>query len=110
MSKIAFIGLGNMGAGMAANLAKAGHDVLAFDLSAAALARAEAAGCRAAGSAAEAVKAADTVITMLPAGAHVRSVWSDQVIPNARPGALLIDCSTIDVDSARVVSSAAEAA
>ena len=110
MSKIAFIGLGNMGAGMAANLAKAGHDVLAFDLSAAALARAEAAGCRAAGSAAEAVKAADTVITMLPAGAHVRSVWSDQVIPNARPGALLIDCSTIDVDSARVVSSAAVAA
>ncbi len=107
MSKIAFIGLGNMGAGMAANLAKSGQDVTAFDLATAALARAVDAGCKAGGSAAETVKDADIVITMLPAGAHVRSVWTGEVIPNARPGALLIDCSTIDVDSARAVAKAA---
>ncbi len=107
MSTVAFIGLGNMGAGMAANLAKAGRDVLAFDLSAAALDRAEAAGCRRAASAGAAVGAADVVITMLPAGAHVRAVWNGDVIPHARPDALLIDCSTIDVDSARTVAAAA---
>ena len=107
MSKIAFIGLGNMGAGMAANLAKAGQEVTAFDLAAAALARAVDAGCKAAGSAADAVRDADIVVTMLPAGAHVRSVWTGEVIPNARQGALLIDCSTIDVDSARAVAKAA---
>ncbi|HLZ81953.1 MAG TPA: 3-hydroxyisobutyrate dehydrogenase [Caulobacteraceae bacterium] len=110
MTTIAFIGLGNMGAGMAANLAKAGHDVLAFDLSAAALERARSAGCRIAASATEAAGEAETVITMLPAGAHVRQVWTDSVIPAARQGALLIDCSTIDVDSARAVSAAAVAA
>jgi 3-hydroxyisobutyrate dehydrogenase len=110
MTTIAFIGLGNMGAGMAANLVKAGHDVLAFDLSAAALDKAKASGCRAAGGAGEAAAAAETVITMLPAGAHVRQVWSEAVIPNAQKGALLIDCSTIDVDSTRVVSKAAQAA
>jgi len=110
MTTIAFIGLGNMGAGMAANLAKAGHDVLAFDLSPAALDRARGAGCRIAASAAEAVGEAETVITMLPAGAHVRQVWTESVIPSARQGALLIDCSTIDVDSARAVSAAAVAA
>ena len=107
MTTIAFIGLGNMGAGMAANLAKAGHDVLAFDLSAAALARAEAAGCRIAASASEAAAAADTVITMLPAGGHVRQVWTQSLITNAKAGTLMIDCSTIDVDSARAVSTAA---
>src|SRR5271165_5866623 len=101
MTTIAFIGLGNMGAGMAANLAKAGHDVLAFDPSPAALDRARGAGCRIAGSAQEAVGEADAVITMLPAGAHVRQVWAESVIPGARQGALVIDCSTIDVDSAR---------
>jgi 3-hydroxyisobutyrate dehydrogenase len=110
MTTIAFIGLGNMGAGMAANLAKAGHDVLAFDLSPAALDRARGAGCRVAASATEAVGEAETVITMLPAGVHVRQVWTEAVIPAARPGALLIDCSTIDVDSARAVSAAAVAA
>ena len=110
MTTIAFIGLGNMGAGMAANLAKAGHDVLASDLSPAALDRARGAGCRVAASAAEAVGEAETVITMLPAGAHVRQVWAEAVIPAARPGALLIDCSTIDVDGARAVSAAAVAA
>ena len=110
MTTIGFIGLGAMGAGMAANLAKAGHDVVAFDLSAAALDRARTSGCRIASSATEAAGAGDTVVTMLPAGVHVRSVWTESVIPGAKPGALLIDCSTIDVDSARAVASAATAA
>jgi 3-hydroxyisobutyrate dehydrogenase len=109
MTTIAFIGLGNMGAGMAANLVKAGNEVLAFDLSAAALDRAVRDGCRRAVTAGEAVGASDVVITMLPAGAHVRQVWSDAVIPNAKAGALVIDCSTVDVESARAVSSAATA-
>src|SRR6185369_4430976 len=104
MTRIAFIGLGNMGGGMAANQAKAGHEVLAFDLAAAAVEKAVAAGCKAAGSVAAAVKDADVVISMLPAGQHVRSVYADQVIPNAKTGALLIDCSTIDVESARAVA------
>ncbi len=110
MTLIAFIGLGHMGAGMAANLAKAGHEVLGYDLSAEALDRAVGAGCQRAASAAEAVGATDTVITMLPAGSHVRSVWTRDVIPNARPGSLLIDCSTIDVESARFVAGAGEEA
>jgi 3-hydroxyisobutyrate dehydrogenase len=110
MTTIAFIGLGNMGAGMAANLAKAGHDVIAFDLAEAALERARAGGCRVAGSAAEAAGEGGAVITMLPAGAHVRRVWTESVVPNAKAGALLIDCSTIDVESARAVASAAAAA
>jgi len=110
MSSIAFIGLGNMGAGMAANLAKAGHDVYAADISPTAVDRAVSAGCRGAASTAEAVRASDIVITMLPAGAHVRAVWSDDVIPNARQSALLIDCSTIDVESARFAHDAARAA
>lgn len=109
MTTIAFIGLGAMGAGMAANQAKAGHKVLAYDLSSAALERARAQGCTPAASAAEAVKAADVVITMLPAGQHVRAVYHDEILPNARPGALLIDCSTIDVDSARAVAKEAQA-
>ncbi|MFI4964956.1 MAG: 3-hydroxyisobutyrate dehydrogenase [Caulobacterales bacterium] len=104
MTRIAFIGLGNMGGGMAANQAKAGHEVLAFDLSAAALQKAVAAGCQAAGSAAAAVKGAEAVITMLPAGQHVRAVYANEIIPNAAPSALLIDCSTIDVESARAVA------
>jgi 3-hydroxyisobutyrate dehydrogenase len=107
MTTIAFIGLGNMGAGMAANLAKAGQSVNAFDLAPAALERAAGAGCQVAGSAAEAVRGADIVVTMLPAGAHVRAVWTNEVIPNARPGALIIDCSTVDVESARAVAKAA---
>jgi len=104
MSSFAFIGLGNMGAGMAANLAKSGARVAAFDLSAQALERAEASGCAVAASAAEAVREAETVITMLPAGQHVRQVYHDDIAPNALKGALLIDCSTIDVDSARHVA------
>ena len=98
---IAFIGLGNMGGGMAANLAQAGHAVRAFDLSAEALDRAEAAGCTRASSAAEAVRDAEAVVTMLPAGKHVASVYEGDVFPNAVPGTLLIDCSTIDVATAR---------
>jgi len=103
MAKIAFIGLGHMGGGMAPNLAKAGHEVRAFDLIPEAVQHAVEGGCAAAPSAAEAVKDADVVITMLPASKHVRAVFHDDVAPNAKPGALLIDCSTIDVASAREV-------
>jgi len=110
MTRIAFIGLGNMGGGMAANQAKAGREVMAFDLSAAALDKAAAAGCSKAGSVAEAVKTADAVITMLPAGPHVRSVYAEQILPNAPKSALLIDSSTIDVESARAVAAQAKAA
>jgi len=109
MTRIAFIGLGNMGAGMAANQAKAQHRVAAFDLSAAALERAAAAGCHPASSAAEAVRDAEVVITMLPAGAHVRAIYAEHILPHAPKTALLIDCSTIDVDSARWVAGQASA-
>jgi 3-hydroxyisobutyrate dehydrogenase len=101
MARVAFIGLGNMGGGMAANLAKAGHEVRAFDLSEAALAKAEERGCRRAGSAAEAVAEAEAVVTMLPAGKHVREVYETSVIGTAPKGAILMDCSTIDVATAR---------
>jgi len=104
MTRVAFIGLGNMGSGMSANQAKAGREVVAFDLSADAMAKAKAAGMSAAASAAEAVKDVDVVFTMLPAGQHVRELYEQAVLPNARKDALLIDCSTIDVDSARTVA------
>ena len=107
MAKIAFIGLGNMGGPMAANLAKAQHHVVAFDLSEAAVAAAVEKGAHRAASAAEAVKGAEVVVTMLPAGKHVREVYERDVLPNASKGALLIDCSTIDVDSARHVAALA---
>ncbi|WP_223181326.1 3-hydroxyisobutyrate dehydrogenase [Sphingopyxis sp. LK2115] len=107
--KIAFIGLGNMGGGMAANLAKAGHDVRAFDLNEDALARAVEAGCARTASAAEAVTGADAVVTMLPAGKHVAAVYDADVFPNAAPGTLLLDCSTIDVATARANIEAATA-
>ncbi len=107
MDRIAFIGLGHMGAGMAANLVKAGHAVSAYDIAAPALERARADGCSVAAGAAEAVAGAAVVITMLPAAAHVRSVWLDDILPHAAPGALIIDCSTIDVESARAVAKAA---
>ena len=103
MSKIAFIGLGHMGGGMAPNLAKAGHEVRAFDLSAEALSAAVEKGCSRAGSTEEAVKDADVVITMLPAAQHVLGVYRDQVLGKAPTSALLIDCSTIDVASARSI-------
>jgi 3-hydroxyisobutyrate dehydrogenase len=100
MATVAFIGLGNMGGPMAANLVKAGHKVIGFDLVQALLDQAKADGAAIAGSAAASVKSADVVITMLPAGKHVVSVWSD-IIPSVPKGALMIDCSTIDVESAR---------
>jgi 3-hydroxyisobutyrate dehydrogenase len=103
VARIAFIGLGHMGGGMAPNLAKAGHGVRAFDLLPEAVQHATDAGCTAAGSAADAVKDADVVITMLPAAKHVRAVFHDDIAPNATAGTLLIDCSTIDVASAREV-------
>ena len=110
MTRIAFIGLGNMGGGMAANQARAQHQVKVFDLSPQAIERAVAAGCHAAGSVAEAVADAEVVITMLPAGSHVRSVYGEQILAHAPKSALLLDCSTIDVESARAVAAQASAA
>lgn len=109
MARVAFIGLGNMGGGMAANLAKAGHDVRAFDLSAEALAKAKAAGCLPVESAAAACEGVDAVVTMLPAGKHVEGVYTESVFGNAPASAILIDCSTIDVETARRVAEAATA-
>lgn len=103
MAVVGFIGVGNMGGPMAANLIKGGHKVFAFDLSEEAVAKVVSAGAEAAESAAAAVEGADIVISMLPAGAHVRSVYENDVLPNAMASALLIDCSTIDVESARMV-------
>ncbi|HKC02552.1 MAG TPA: 3-hydroxyisobutyrate dehydrogenase [Sphingomicrobium sp.] len=110
MARIAFIGLGHMGGGMAPNLVKAGHEVWAFDLVAEAVEHAAHGGCAPAASAADAVKDADVVITMLPASKHVRAVFHDDVASNAKPGTLLIDCSTIDVASAREVGEQMKAA
>ncbi len=107
--RIGFIGLGNMGGGMAANLVKAGHQVHAFDLSPDALARAQKAGCTTHAQAGDAVVDADAVVTMLPNGAIVRAVYAGDVLGKAPAGALLIDCSTIDVASARDVAGEAAA-
>ena len=109
MAKIAFIGLGHMGGGMAPNLAKAGHEVRAFDLSEEALGAAVEKGCGRAGSADEAVADADVVITMLPAAQHVLDVYRNHVLGKAPASALLIDCSTIDVASARMIEEEAAA-
>ena len=100
MATIAFIGLGNMGGPMATNLVKAGHKVIGFDLVQASKDAAKADGVTIADSAKAAAKDANVIITMLPAGKPVVSVWSD-ISPSAARGALLIDCSTIDVESAR---------
>ncbi len=108
--KIAFIGLGNMGGGMAANLVKAGHEVSAFDLSPEALTRAKENGCAVFGTVQEAVTGVDAVVSMLPNGAIVDAVYGADVIGQAPQGALFLDCSTIDVDTARKVTTAAEAA
>ncbi|WP_293676600.1 3-hydroxyisobutyrate dehydrogenase, partial [uncultured Phenylobacterium sp.] len=83
---------------------------MAFDLSAAALDKAAAAGCARAASVAEAVKTADAIVTMLPAGPHVRQVYAEQILPNAPKSAILVDSSTIDVESARAVAAQAKAA
>ena len=107
--KIAFIGLGNMGGGMAANLVKAGHEVRAFDLSDEAASRARDNGAQTFGSVREAVEGAEAVVTMLPNGAIVKQVYASDVIDHAPTTALLLDCSTIDVASAREVAAAATA-
>jgi 3-hydroxyisobutyrate dehydrogenase len=111
MTNIAFIGVGNMGGPMARNLIKAGHSITAFDLSDAVLDAVLKAGAKKAASVNGAVKGAEVVITMLPAGQHVRKVYLDNGVMNSvEKSALLIDCSTIDIDSARAVHGAAEAA
>ena len=111
MAEIAFIGLGNMGSGMAANLVKAGHGVRAFDLNASAVEALVSKGAAAAVSLEDAITGADAVVTMLPAGPHVTSVYTgeDGVLALARRDAVLMDCSTIDVDTARKVGEAAAA-
>lgn len=109
MKRVGFIGLGNMGGPMASNLVKAGFEVIGYDLAADNLDRAGRAGIRPAASLAEAVRAAEAVVTMLPAGAHVRAVYEGEggILASVPPGALLIDSSTIDVASARAVAAAA---
>ena len=102
--KVGFIGLGNMGAPMAANLARAGHEVTGFDTAGVTVE-----GVSAADSAEACVAGAEVVITMLPDGAILRRV-ADGVIPAMAPGAVLVDCSTVDVDSARAVAEQARAA
>ncbi|MBO6510974.1 MAG: 3-hydroxyisobutyrate dehydrogenase [Roseibium sp.] len=107
-STVGFIGLGNMGGPMAINLVKAGHKVIGFDLSDAAMTtHAEAGGDRGT-SVADLAAASDVIVTMLPAGKHVRQIYQGEggILENAKPGTLLIDSSTIDVDSARAVSAA----
>jgi 3-hydroxyisobutyrate dehydrogenase len=110
MARIAFIGLGNMGGGMAANLVKAGHEVRAFDLSSDALDKAERSGCLPMGSAIESVRDAEAVVTMLPAGKHVRDVYENSILGEALTTAILIDCSTIDVATAKEEIQKADAA
>jgi 3-hydroxyisobutyrate dehydrogenase len=110
MARVAFIGLGHMGGGMAPNLAKAGHEVRAFDLSEEALAHAAERGCKRAKSAADACKDADAVVTMLPAGKHVAQVYREAVFGAAPKTAILMDCSTIDVATAKAIEAEAQAA
>jgi len=110
MARVAFIGLGHMGGGMAPNLAKAGHEVRAFDLSEDALNHAVERGCKRAKSAADACKDADAVVTMLPAGKHVAEVFRTCVFGAAPKKAILIDCSTIDVATAKSVEAEAQEA
>ena len=109
MSTIAFIGLGNMGGGMAANLVKAGHSVNAFDLVESALSRAAENGCKIFTNVREAVAGVDAVVTMLPNGKIVETVYENDVIGHAPTSAILLDCSTIDVATARKVSTDAAA-
>jgi 3-hydroxyisobutyrate dehydrogenase len=109
MAIIGFIGVGNMGAGMAINLAKAGHTVQAFDLNAEALAFVTAHGCTSTPSVGDCVDGSDMVVTMLPAAKHVRDVYEKEVFRWTKPGMVLMDCSTIDVDTARDVSALADA-
>jgi len=110
MARIGFIGLGNMGLPMAQNLIKAGHQVEGVDVNAAAVEKLKSAGGAGVETAKNAAARADVVITMLPAGAQVREVYlgSSGIIANANDGTLLIDCSTIDVETARAVAAEAE--
>jgi 3-hydroxyisobutyrate dehydrogenase len=105
--KIAFIGLGNMGGGMAANLVKAGHTVQAFDLAAEALDKAKSNGCETFSAVRDAVQGVDAVVSMLPNGAIVKQVFENDIIGHAPSSALFLDCSTIDVATARMVEAAA---
>ena len=111
MSNVAFIGLGNMGSGMCANLVKADHSVKAFDLNPQAIEQAISSGASGAQSIAECVAHAEYVITMLPAGKHVHSVYFDQggITRHAEKSAVLIDCSTIAVSEARDIATQAHA-
>jgi 3-hydroxyisobutyrate dehydrogenase len=111
MAKIGFIGLGNMGGPMAANLIKAGHALKVFDLSEAAVSKAVTEGATKASTVADAAKDVEFVVTVLPAGKHVLSVYDgpDGVIANAKAGTLLIDSSTIEVDAARKAAELAKA-
>lgn len=112
MTKVAFIGLGNMGSGMCANLARTGHEVKAFDLNAEAVRKAEESGANGAGSVADAVEGAEVVVSMLPAGKHVLSVYfgDDGVAAHSAPGTLFLDCSTISVEESREAAAQAKAA
>jgi 3-hydroxyisobutyrate dehydrogenase len=110
MGHVAFIGLGNMGGGMAARQAASGRTVLAFDLNPQAIEAAVNAGCLSVGTARDAVSGADIIITMLPTGAHVLAVYQETIIPHAAPNALVIDCSTIDPADASAVAGLAQAA
>jgi 3-hydroxyisobutyrate dehydrogenase len=109
MARIGFIGLGNMGLPMAQNLIKAGHQIEGVDLNPASIEKLKASGGVAVETPRIAAARCDVVITMLPAGKHVREVYEKDVLPNVAKGALLIDCSTIVVDTARAVAAAAEA-
>ncbi|KEC70951.1 UNVERIFIED_ORG: 3-hydroxyisobutyrate dehydrogenase [Rhizobium esperanzae] len=109
MARIAFIGLGNMGGPMAANLVKAGHEVLGFDLAASVLKAAAASGVQPASHVSQAVKDAEIVISMLPQGRHVLTAWTD-ILQSTAQDTLVIDCSTIDVESSRKAHEMAKAA
>ncbi len=108
MTTVGFVGLGNMGRPMAANLVRAGHRVAGFDLVPAAAEAARAAGVAIAGSAREAAAEAHVVLTMLPAGRHVVEVWT-ALVEAVRPGTLMVDCSTVDVEAARAAHALAAA-
>lgn len=107
MAKIGFIGIGNMGGHMARNLIEAGHDVTAFDLSQEALDAIASDGATIATSAGGAARYSSVIITMLPTGDHVESVYREEIIPHSNDGAIFIDCSTIDVETCRTVSALA---
>jgi 3-hydroxyisobutyrate dehydrogenase len=106
MAKIGFIGLGNMGGPMAVNLVKAGHNVTGFDVAAAAIDKFKSAGGAGVTKPADVAKDAEVIVTMLPAGAHVREIYlgPEGLIAKSKPGTLLIDSSTIDVETARAVA------